>query len=443
MTGQLPPGPRARFPGEFILRALRDPLDLFIQLTAEYGDAVGIGMGRHPLVLLTHPDAVRDVLVTNQKQFVKGHVLERAKILLGDGLLTSESELHLRQRRMMQPAFHRERVASYAATMVQHAARARDRWRDGDAFDAHETMMALTLAIVGKTLFDADVEGEASEIGQALNTVMSSFNQMMLPLGPLLFRLPLRTSRHFHRARRRLDDTIYRIIAERRASGHDTGDLLSMLLLATDAEGDGTGMSDQQLRDEALTLFLAGHETTANALTWAWYLIARHPDIEARLHAEVDALGHEPSFEDLPKLEYTRRVVSEVIRLYPPAWAIGRRAIAPVTIGEHLIPANARVVVSSYITQRDARWWPDPETFNPERWLPEPSARRPKFAYYPFGAGTRVCIGEQFAWTEAVRVIATIAQRWRLWLAPKQRIAILPQITLRPRYGIRMVATRR
>ncbi|MBI3504423.1 MAG: cytochrome P450 [Proteobacteria bacterium] len=443
MSASFPPGPSARFPGELLLRSRRDNLQFLIELARDFGDVAGLRMGRERIVLVNHPDAVRDVLVTHQKNFLKGKALERARIVLGNGLLTNEGEDHLRQRRMMQPAFHRERIASYAAAMVARAATVRDRWRDGEAFDAHQAMMALTLAIVGQTLFSADVEDEATEIGAALTTVLGSFNRMMLPWSRLLFALPLPSSLRFHRARRRLDATIYRLIAERRASGADAGDLLSMMLLATDTEGDGGGMTDRQLRDEAMTLFLAGHETTANALTWAWYLLARNAEVERRMQAEVDALGHEPTFDDLPRLEYTRRVVAETMRLYPPAYAIGRRAVDAYTVGEYELPARTIVIVSPYLVHRDPRWWSDPERFDPDRWLPEQVATRPKFSYFPFGAGTRICIGEQFAWTEAVLVLATIAQRWRLWLAPKQRIALYPQITLRPRYGIRMVATRR
>lgn len=443
MSGAFPPGPTPRFPGDLLLRSRHDTLQFLIDVATEFGDVAGLRIGRERLVLVNHPDAVRDVLVTHQKNFLKGKALERARIVLGNGLLTSEGEDHLRQRRLMQPAFHRDRIASYAASMVTEAAAVRDRWRDGDQFDAHEQMMAVTLAIVGRTLFSADVGDESSEIGAALTTVLGSFNHMMLPWSALLFALPVPAALRFHRARRRLDATIYRLIAERRASGADTGDLLSMLLLATDTEGDGTGLTDRQLRDEAMTLFLAGHETTANALSWAWYLLARNPDVEERLHREVDALGHEPTFADLPRLEYTRRVVAETIRLYPPAYAIGRRAIGAYTIGAYELPPRTLVIVSPFIVQRDHRWWKEVERFDPDRWSPEEVAARPKFSYFPFGAGTRICIGEQFAWTEATLVLATLAQRWRLWLAPKQRIAMQPQITLRPRYGIRVIARRR
>src|ERR1019366_7365118 len=275
-------------------------------------------------------------------------------------LLTSEGDFHLRQRRLVQPAFHRERIAGYAASMVEHAARLRDRWANGEAIDVHQAMMALTLAIVGRTLFDADIKTEAAEIGNALTRVLASFNFAMLPFSEFLQKLPLPVSIRFARARARLDATVYRIIRERRASGVDHGDLLSMLLRATDTEGDGTGMSDEQLRDEAMTLFLAGHETTANALTWSWYLLARNPKAEGKLQQEVDALGHEPTFADLPKLEYTRRVFAESMRLYPPAYALGRRAIDEYRVGEFVIPARGIVMVSQFIQHRDTRWFPYP-----------------------------------------------------------------------------------
>jgi cytochrome P450 len=443
LASPFPPGPEARFPFDLLIRTQRDGLGFMRAVAAEYGDIAGFRMGRQPIVLLNHPDLIRDVLVTHQKNFLKGRVLERARILLGDGLLTSEGEHHLRQRRLVQPAFHRDRIAGYAAAMVACAARTRDHWKDGETLDAHEAMMALTLAIVGRTLFNADVEGDARHIGEALGFIFNSFNRLMLPWSDQLMKLPLPANARFRRSLAQLDAVVYRMIADHRASGRDEGDLLSMLVAATDSEGDGAQMTDRQLRDEVMTLFLAGHETTANALTWSWYLLARNPDAEGRLHAEVDALGHEPTFADLPRLEYTRRVVAESIRLYPPAYAIGRRAIHEYRVGDYVLPPGCLVLVSPFLQHRDARWFADPERFDPGRWTSDEVSKRPKFSYFPFGAGTRICVGEQFAWTEAVLVLATIAQRWRLWLAPKQRIALSPQITLRPRYGMRMVATRR
>src|SRR4029079_11423962 len=326
------PGPKPRYPFQFVLQVARNPLGLMIAMSRDYGDIAHYKIGPQHLFFFNPPDLIRDVLVTNQKNFHKSRGLERAKRLLGNGLLTSEDEFHLRQRRLAQPAFHRQRIEAYATTMVDFAERTRASWTDGRTVDMHTEMMRLTLGIVAKTLFDADVDSEAGEIGTAMTQAFESFNYAMLPFTEYLEKLPLPAVRRFNAARDRLDRTIYRMISERRSSGEDRGDLLSMLLLAQDTEGDGTGMSDTQLRDEARTIFLAGHETTANALTWTWYLLSQHPDVEARLHAELDSAlgGRRPAFEDLPNLPYTRMILSESMRLYPPAWAIGRRALQSV-----------------------------------------------------------------------------------------------------------------
>jgi len=439
--GAHPPGPRRLVPALDALRMGRDPL-AFLSALARYGDVARVPLGSETLYLLNHPDLVRDVLVTNHRNFHKGRGLERAKLLLGEGLLTSEADFHLRQRRLAQPAFHRQRIAAYGTTMAAYAAKRCDGWRAGAATDVHAEMMALTLAIVGKTLFDADVEHEAGEIGAALTTTFASFHfGFFLPFGELLERLPVPPTLRFRRARARLDATIYRLIEERRHSGTDHGDLLSMLLLAQDTEGDGGGMTDVQLRDEAMTIFLAGHETTANALTWTWYLLSCHPETEARFHAEVDSAlgGRLPTADDLGALPYTRRVLAESMRLYPPAWILGRRALAPFEANGYTIPARAIVLMCQYVMHRDARWFPEPDRFDPERWTPERQAARPKFAYFPFGGGPRVCIGEQFAWMEGIIGLATIAQRWRLRLVPGHPVALQPIITLRPKFGMRMI----
>ena len=424
----------------------RDPLAFLSNLRATYGDIARVPLGAETLYLFSHPDLVRDVLVTNHKNFHKGRGLERAKNLLGEGLLTSEGDYHLRQRRLAQPAFHRQRVSAYGATMSAYAATRRERWRAGAEIDVHQEMMALTLAIVGKTLFDADVEHEAAEIGAALATTFESFNfGFFLPFGELLERLPLPANLRFKKARARLDATIYRLIEERRQARVDRGDLLSMLLLAQDTEGDGSGMSDLQLRDEAMTIFLAGHETTANALTWTLYLLSQHPDVEQRVHAEVDAAlgGRLPSADDLAILPYTRMVLAESMRLYPPAWIVGRRAVGPFEANGYPIPARSIVLLCQYVMHRDERWFPEPDRFDPDRFLPARQAERPKFAYFPFGGGPRVCIGEQFAWMEGILALATIAQRWRLRLVPGHPVALQPIITLRPKFGMRMTVKAR
>ncbi|MFL6254694.1 MAG: cytochrome P450, partial [Pyrinomonadaceae bacterium] len=300
-------------------------------------------------------------------------------------------------------------------------------------------------AIVGRTLFGTETEAEAEEVREALSASMASFGRFMMPFAEFLSRLPLPANKRFEQARARLDAVIYRIIEERRASGEDRGDLLSMLLKAQDEEGDGTGMSDEQLRDEAMTIFLAGHETTANALAWTWYLLSQHTEAEARLHEELDEVlaGRPPSAEDLPRLRYTEMVFAESMRLYPPAWILGRRALEDYEVGGYVIPRNALVILSPYVMHRDPRFYPDPERFDPERWTPEAKAARPQFSYFPFGGGPRRCIGEGFAWMEGVLVVATLAQKWRLRLAPAQRVEPQPVVTLRPRHGVRMTPERR
>jgi cytochrome P450 len=328
--------------------------------------------------------------------------------------------------------------------MSEYAARARERWHDGETLDIDQEMMRLTLAIVAKTLFNSDVEAEAPEIGRALTEVLYLFRMVMLPFSELLEKLPVPSTRRFQRAKARLDQTIYRMIAERRGSREDTGDLLSMLLLAQDEAGTG-GMTDQQVRDEALTIFLAGHETTAVALTWTWYLLSQHPEVEVKLHRELDTVlgGRLPQMDDLPALRYAEMVFSESMRLYPPAWAIGRMATKPYEAGGYSIAPGSVVMMSPYVTHRDARWFPDPERFNPERWTPEEKAKRPKFSFYPFGGGARVCIGESFAWMEGILLLSAIAQRWRFELVPGHPVGYRALITLRTRHGMKMVARAR
>ena len=441
----LPPGPRGRMIGTLVVPG-RDTLALLTRFAREYGDISFFRLGGERCYFINHPQYVRDVLVTNQRNFTKSRGLERAKLLLGEGLLTSEGQHHLRQRRLIQPAFHRERIAGYGAVMVDYAVRMRERWSNGQTFDVAKEMMRVTLAIAGKTLFDTDVESKADEVGVAVTEVLEGFWLNMLPGADYLQRLPIPALRRATNARRRLDALIYQMIADRRASGRDHGDLLSMLIAAVDdEEASGGGMTDRQVRDEAMTLLLAGHETTANALTWTLYLLSQNPDAEATLHAELDRVlgGRAPSTADLPHLPYARRVLAESMRLYPPAWLIGRRAINACQIADYDVPPRAIIFMSPFVMHRDARFFPDPLTFNPDRWTPAFEATLPKFAYFPFGGGARQCIGEQFAWMEGVLVLATIAQRWRLQLVRGQRIVPQPLVTLRAKYGVKMVATRR
>jgi len=440
-----PPGPKRRIPLSGLLAYRRGPLPFFQNLARHYGDISYFKLGPQEAFFLNHPDLIKDVLVTNSQNFMKGLALQRAKRLLGTGLLTSEGEFHRRQRRLALPAFHKSRVASYANVMTECAAHTRAQWRDGETMDIAEEMMNLTLAIVGKTLFDADVVADSKDVGQAMNVAMDLFNTLTVPFFNLLQKLPLPQKRRFDRAKEKLDAIIYRMIEERRATGKDRGDLLSMLLLAQDDEGDGGGMTDEQLRDEALTIFLAGHETTANALTWTWYLLSQNQLAAAQLHQELDQLLGErlPELADVPNLRYTEMVLAESMRLYPPAWAIGRMSLVDCEIGGYAVPRGALVLMSQYVMHHDERYYPEPQSFKPERWTEKERSGRPQFSYFPFGGGPRRCIGESFAWMEGILLLATLAQQWQMRLAPHQVVALRPVITLRPKHGMKMVIQRR
>ena len=444
-TTVFPPGPKGQLLGGNFRAFRRDALAYLQKAIREHGDVVFFKFGPQKVFFLNNPEHIKDVLVTHHQSFMKGRALQRSKRLLGEGLLTSEGDFHRRQRRLAQPAFHRARMASYGEVMTEYAAVTSARWRDGETLDISQEMMRLTLAIVAKTLFDANVESEADEIGAALTAVMELFDMLLMPFSELLEKLPLPHVRRFKRAKERLDSTIYRIIAERRQSGEDRGDLLSMLLSARDEEGDGGQMSDLQVRDEVMTIFLAGHETTANALTWTWYLLSQNPQVEAKLYEEIDAVlqGRPPTVEDMPRLRYTEMVVAESMRLYPPAWAIGRLALVDHEIGGYTIPAKTLVLMSPYATQRDARFFPAPETFDPERWTAEAKESRPAFSYFPFGGGPRRCIGEGFAWMEGILLVSTLAQHWRMRLVPNHPVEPLPVITLRSKYGMKMTLMKR
>lgn len=433
-----PPGPSSRYPGQFLVTLATDKLALFGGM-ARNGDVSQIMIGPKRVALLSHPDDIQVMLVSRQRSFVKGRALEATKVLLGEGLLTSEGEHHLRQRRLIQPAFHKERLVSYGASMTELADRLQQGWHANERLDVHEQMMRVTLAIAGRTLFDADVDRDAHDVAEALELSLRMFNHAILPMGMLLEFAPIPWVRKLHRARRRMDALIHRLIEERRAEARDRGDLLSLLIEARDDEGDHTGMSDKQLRDELITLMLAAHETTANALTWTWYLLSQNPAAEATLHAELDTVlgGRLPTAADLPLLPYTRQVLAESMRIYPPAWAVERRALEDVEIGGYTITKGTVVLACQYFVHRDPRWWHEPERFRPERWS-EPAKDRPKFAYFPFGAGTRICIGEHFAWMEGTLVLATIAQRWRLRYDSPAAPVPEPLVTLRPRDGLAM-----
>lgn len=390
-----------------------------------------------------HPEIVQECLVTRYRDFKKDKYYGFLSLILGEGLLASEGDFHLRQRRMIQPAFHKERIHAYGAVMASHATAAAEAWHDGQKVDMLAEMNRLTLSIVGKTLFNSDVSDEAAIVSHSLDEILERDWIYMMPGGPWLFRTPLPYFRRFHAAVAAIDRVMYRMIDEHRASG-DQGDLLSMLLAAED-DDDKSTMTAKQVRDEAVTLFLAGHETTALALTWSWYCLHENPDAASKLQHELDTLlaGRAPTAEDYPRLSYTRQFVAEAMRLYPPAYMIGREAVCDTELGGVRVPKGSWVVLPPYFTQRNPRFWNDPERFDPERFSEANTASRPKFAYFPFGGGRRLCIGEPFAWMELVLVFAALAQRWTATLDPQHRVDFVPKVTLRPKGGMPMTLHRR
>ena len=437
-----PPDVR-RYPGSALglLAAFAGDLKSGVgRLDAVGGDLVVAGGPRLPgIVLARHPDLVREILVDRNADLTKARGLRLAQRVLGQGLLTSEPPVHTRQRRLMLPGFHHGRLRHYGATMVALTQREAAGWRDGVAFDGTEAMSRLALAVAGETLFGADVLSDAGRVTAAVHDAMRAFDGAQYPLADKLTWLPTRANRLSDRARATLDEVVYDIVRQRRAApdGHD--DLLAMLLDARDDE-TGQAMTDAEVRDEAMTLLLAGHETTAVALGWTWALLAQHPGAEARLWDEVDALGRPPAFDDLAALPYARAVFAESLRLYPPAWVVGREAARDTTLGGHPVRRGTTVLFEPLGIHLDARFWDEPDAFRPERFVGP--AGHPKFAYVPFSAGRRGCIGEQFAWAEGTLIVATVAQRWRLAVEGGVP-ASHGSVTLRPARPIRLVPTAR
>lgn len=440
----LPPGPKGGLPIWRVRELRRNILPALSELIADHGDIASMRVWPFRMTVLQDPELIRQVLVRDHAKFEKSYGMKRMRGILGNGLLVSDGAFHRRQRKLIQPAFHREPLRGYAEAMTAAAQAARARWQDGATVEMDQEMARLTLAIVGKTLFNADVEAEADAVGEALTEVLDFFPRMLLPWTEWLLWLPLPSHRKFRAARARLDATIYRLIEERLARGERGRSLIDMLLQARDE--DGGAMTPEQVRDEAMTLFLAGHETTAVGLTWTWRLLAEHPEVRARLDAELDAAlgGRSPGYDDLDALTYTRKVFQEAMRLYPPAYVFGRSVLEDYPLGDYVVPSGRSLLfISPYLLHRDARFFPEPERFDPDRWTPEFEAALPKCAYLPFGAGPRVCIGASFAWMEATLLLAELAQHWRPELVPGQDIAPDPMITLRLRDPLRMILRRR
>lgn len=456
---RFPPGLQRNLPLYLFRRFFRpgNPILLFEHLAKTFGPISHYKLGGSNIVFINDPELIREILVTQASSFIKERTQNRMKILLGEGLITSEGEFHMRQRRIAAPAFHRQRIQAYAGMMVERGAAIRAMWQPGQTFDMSAAMMELTLEIVARTLFATNVTAAIREINDEVNVIMRLYNYLVaLPRAESYLRWPIPGLIRFRRARARLDAQVYRMIAERRRSSEDRGDLLSMLMAARDeretpadagrkASPPPTGMSDRQLRDEVITVFLAGYETVANALTWTWYLLSENPAAAERMQREIDQAlqGTLPTLEDIPRLPYTEMVFAESMRLYPPAWAMGRQSTQIVELGPYRLPAGTYFFFSQYILQRSEQFYPEPLLFDPERFTPEQKAVRPRFTYFPFGGGSRQCIGEAFAWMEGVLILATLAQQWSFHMVPGQTVDVQPKITLRPKYPMMMTAEER
>jgi cytochrome P450 len=418
-----------------------DPIPLFEHLHARFGRIACYRFMGKLIVFVNDPEWINEILINQAGSFVKERTLRRMKILLGEGLITSDDPIHMRQRRIAAPAFHRQRIAGYAGQMVANAVTLRDSWSDGEELDISAAMMRLSLQIIARTLFDQEVTPEVLSVADEVNTIMGLYNFLVaFPKLESVLHWPIPGVMQFRRSRARLDAIVQRMIADRRALTRDElerrNDLMSMLIAAQDE--DASRMTDEQVRDEAMTIFLAGYETVANSLAWTWYLLSQNPGARERMVREVDEVlgGRAATLEDLPNLRYTEMVFAESMRLYPPAWAMGRAATRAVQLGEYRLPPGTHIFFSQYVIHRSPEYWAEPLEFRPERHTPEAKAARPRFVYFPFGGGRRQCIGESFAWMEGVLALATIAQRWRMEFVPRFPVVPQAKITLRPKFPL-------
>jgi cytochrome P450 len=436
-----PPGPRGLpLIGE-ARNFARDPLAFLSGVAEKYGDIANFRLGGINVFFVRHPDYVREVLITQRASFTMTSLRAKINAVVGEGLFTSRGELHARQRRLMLPVFRKSRIEAYAGQMAELSRRSRDRWESGVTVDIADEMMKLTMLIAARALFEQDIGGDTQAVSRNIDAVLEFFTRLSSPFLKLSLALPLPSTRRFKQAVRELDEVIYRMIERRKADAGDRTDLLSLLMQAKDDQTN-VHMTEKQLRDEVLTLLIAGHETTANVLAWTFYLLAQRPDADLRLHEEArNVLGGRAAYTaaDVDRLVYTRRVMQEGLRLYPPGWFIGREAQTDVTLGGYTVPKGAMVMMSQYVTHRDARFFDEPERFKPERWEGDFQDRLPRGAYFPFSAGDRHCIGEGFAWQEALLILATLLERWRFELVPCQNIRPRPSVTLRPDGPIKMI----
>jgi cytochrome P450 len=442
---KLPPGPKTKVPLGHLFSYRRDSIGFLRKIAKEYGDIVHFKIGPIRIVLLNHPDFIKEVLSTQHRSFVKGRPLEMAKELLGEGLLTSEGDFHKRQSRIIQPAFHRNMIESFVPAMMKCVTRLMNRWEDGMKVDMKDEMTKTSVEIAGMTLFNSDIEHETSEISKALDTATSLFGRISLPFSEWLLKIPLPGNLRFYRAKKRLDSTINRMINERRRNKIDNGDLISILLRSQNEKVNGGGMSDQQIRDEAMTLFLTAFDTTSTALTWTWYLLSQNPEVETELHEEIDHVlnGRLPTAEDFAQLKYTRMLFGESMRIYPPSYVIPRQALEDFPIDKYIVPRGSIILMSPYLIHHDSRFYRDPEKFDPHAWDKHSHGQNSKYEYFPFSRGPRSCIGEPFAWMQGILMLASIAQLWRIKLVPDHPVELLPLINLRPKYGMMMTLHRR
>ena len=444
MSFMHPPGPTGGFLRGSITDFQRDRLGFITRCARDYGDIASVRLGYRRIFLVNRPQLIEEVLVSQSKHFIKHFALRLNPLVLGNGLLTSEGEFWLRQRRLIQPAFVRSRLVAYGPTMVQAAERVLKEWKSGETRDMANEMARITLDIAAQTLFGSDALDSAGEVRAALRFMQENFMRRFGRIVNIPIWVPTPNNLRARKSVRKLDEMIYGFIHRRRQSKEDRGDLLSILLHARD-ENDGKAMTDRQVRDEAMTLFLAGHETMALALAWTWYLLASHPETEARLVNELhDGLGDRaPTAADLPRLRFTEAVVTESLRILPPVYAIGREAIDECELGGFRVPCKTTILMSQWAVHRDPRWFSQPEKFQPERWLGDLQNRLPKFAYFPFGGGPRLCVGNAFAHMETALVLATIAQRYRFTVVEGHPVEPVASFTLRPKYGIPAVVTPR
>jgi len=442
----LPPGPKAHYPGELWVAIYKDLLGFLTRVAHEYGDIGHAPFGHEHAILINHPDYVRDVLVTHAKDFTVNQILKTAQLFWGRTLFSTTGDFHLRERRLLQPLFTRSHLSAYTGVMAEVALAQRERWQDGARVDVLHEMMRVAMGIASRAMVGEDLSPHSEEFSAAALDAMRYVALMTsLPGGWLINKLPLPATHRFYQERDRLDTIVQEVIDHRRRSSATHEDTLSHLLRAQQEQGPDGWLTDEQVRNEVLVMLLAGHETTANALTWTFHLLGQYPEAEAKLHAEVDAVlgGRPPTAADVPKLRYTEMVLAEAMRLYPPAWIISRPVLRDFAIGDYFVPQGTIFYICMYLLHRRPDFYPDPEKFDPERMSPEARAARHHYAYVPFGAGPHQCLGEQFAWLEGTLVLATFAQKWRLRPVPGHVPELEPLITLQPKGGLPMIVQRR